>query len=176
MPLKVNQAGVIPIIFALSIMLFPGMIANFLGGSSITWVANFATALNQIFQNQIFYGSLYFLLVVAFTYFYTQVTFDPPAIAENLQKQGGFIPGVRPGQETAQFIAQIMNRVTLAGALFLGLVAILPMIVQAVTQITTFRFMIGGTAVLIVVSVVLETVRQVEAQLAMREYDTHFVR
>jgi len=171
LPLRVNQAGVIPIIFALSIMLFPGMMANFFSHSKIIWLAHLSTWLNNIFQNHIFYGSLYFILVVAFTYFYTEVTFDPKAISENLQKQGGFIPGIRPGQETAKYLARTMNRVTLAGALFLGVVAVLPNIVQAFTGVTNFSYMIGGTAVLIVVAVILETVRQVKAQMIMRQYE-----
>lgn len=168
LPLKVNQAGVIPIIFALSLVLFPGMIAGFLAGTDIPVLSGASAAVNSFLQNQVYYGVIYFLLVVGFTYFYTSITFDPKAISENLQRQGAFIPGVRPGEETRQFIARTMNRITLAGALFLGAVAVLPIIVQSFTGIAALT--IGGTAILIVVAVVLDTVRQIEAQIAMREY------
>lgn len=169
LPLRVNQAGVIPIIFALSIMLFPGVIANFLVGIRNQWVAAAAQWVISLFQEQLFYGVMYFVLVVVFTYFYTAVTFDPDNIAENVQKQGGFIPGIRPGKQTSQFLKFVLNRITLAGAVFLGLIAVLPLIVQAATGFTTLT--IGGTALLIVVSVVLETMKQIESQLTMREYE-----
>ncbi|HPN54330.1 MAG TPA: preprotein translocase subunit SecY [Candidatus Moranbacteria bacterium] len=169
LPLKVNQAGVIPIIFAMSIMLFPGMIASFLMGVSNQTVAHMATVVNNLFQNQWFYGSLYFILVVLFTYFYTAVVFDPNKIAENLQKQGGYIPGIRPGKTTADFLYKIMNRITLSGALFLGVIAVLPFIVQGLTNIQSLT--IGGTSILIVVSVVIETIKQIESQLVMRDYE-----
>ncbi len=168
LPLRVNQAGVIPIIFALSIMLFPGMIANFLSGVDNQFIANLAQGFGNLFENQIFYALVYFILVVLFTYFYTAVTFDPNAIADNVQKQGGFVPGIRPGENTAQYFHKILNRITLVGALFLGLIAIMPLIVRGVTGVATMT--IGGTAVLIVVSVVLETMKQVESQLVMRDY------
>lgn len=168
LPLRVNQAGVIPIIFALSIMLFPGVIANFLLGVNNAWVAAAAARVVGAFQNQLFYGLLYFVLVVAFTYFYTSVTFDPKQISENVQKQGGFIPGIRPGRQTTLFLQYVVNRITLTGAFFLGAIAVLPLILQAVTGLSTLT--IGGTALLIVVSVVLETMKQVESQLTMREY------
>ncbi len=171
LPLNVNPAGVIPIIFALSIMLFPGMVANFLIGSSKAWLASLAQSVNHLFQNQWFYGFLYFILVVLFTYFYTAVTFDPKKVAENLQKMGGFIPGIRPGKPTSDFLYYILNRVLLIGAVFLGTVAVLPSIVQGITGITSFGFLVGGTALLIVVSVALETVRQIDAQLTMRDYE-----
>ncbi|MEI7621405.1 MAG: preprotein translocase subunit SecY [Candidatus Moraniibacteriota bacterium] len=169
LPLRVNQAGVIPIIFAMSIMLFPGMIATFLTKASNQTVAHLATSVNNLFQNQIFYGSAYFVLIVAFTYFYTAVVFDPEKIAENLQKQGGYIPGIRPGKTTADYLYRIMNRITLAGALFLGAIAVLPFIVQGLTNISTLN--IGGTSILIVVSVVIETIKQIEGQLVMRDYE-----
>lgn len=171
LPLNINPAGVIPIIFALSIILFPSMIANFLAGVGGT-VGQIAQTIGIWFENPWVYGSLLFILVVLFTYFYTAVTFDPKAIATNLQKMGGFVPGIRPGESTASFMYYILNRVLLIGALFLGIVAILPSIVQAVTSVAGFRFLIGGTALLIVVSVVLETMRQIKAQLEMREYET----
>ncbi|OGZ34171.1 MAG: preprotein translocase subunit SecY [Candidatus Portnoybacteria bacterium RBG_19FT_COMBO_36_7] len=170
LPMNVNPAGVIPIIFALSIMLFPGMIGNFFANSSTPWIANAATFLRDIFeQGQIIYSVIYFVLVLLFTYFYTAVTFDPKNIAENLQKMGGFIPGIRPGKPTSDFLNFILNRVLLVGAIFLGLIAIAPNIVQGATGVTTFT--VGGTSILIVVAVVLETIRQVDSQLTMREYE-----
>lgn len=169
LPLRVNQAGVIPIIFALSIMLFPGVVANFFVAAQNETVAGLARSIVNAFQNQWFYGILYFVLVVAFTYFYTSVTFDPNNIAENVQKQGGFVPGIRPGKQTANYLKYVLNRITLAGAIFLGLIAILPLIVQGFTGLSTLT--IGGTALLIVVSVVLETMKQLESQLTMREYE-----
>ena len=171
LPLNVNPAGVIPIIFALSIMLFPGMLASFLGSSSIGWLAGFAQSVGRLFENAWFYGITYFILVVLFTYFYTAVTFDPKNVANNLQKMGGFIPGIRPGKPTSDFLYFILNRVLLFGAIFLGTVAVLPSIVQGATGITAFGFVIGGTALLIVVSVVLETIRQISSQLTMRDYE-----
>jgi preprotein translocase subunit SecY len=171
LPLNVNPAGVIPIIFALSILLFPGMIAGFLTGVS-GWVGNVASQVNTFFNNAWVHGILYFILVVIFTYFYTAVTFDPKAIAENLQKMGGFIPGVRPGESTQKFLKHILNRVLFTGAIFLALIAVLPNIVAGITGVTGFTFLIGGTSLLIIVSVVLDTFRQINAQLEMREYDT----
>jgi len=171
LPLNVNPAGVIPIIFALSIMIFPGMIANFLSGVE-GQVGNIAQNIGQLFENAWFYGILYFLLVCLFTYFYTAVTFDPKSIASNLQKMGGFVPGIRPGESTANFLYYILNRILLIGALFLGTIAVLPSVIGGATGITVFSFLIGGTALLIVVSVVLETMRQINAQLQMREYET----
>jgi len=170
LPLRVNQAGVIPIIFAMSIMLFPGMIANFLAQSQNTVVASFARSVGTFFQNQWIYAGLYFVLVVAFTYFYTAVVFDPHKISENLQKQGGYIPGIRPGTSTAEHLYFIINRVTLAGAIFLGVIAILPFAVQGFFNIGSM-VSIGGTSILIVVSVVIETVKQIEGQLVMRDYE-----
>jgi preprotein translocase subunit SecY len=168
LPMRVNNAGVIPIIFALSLLLFPGVIANFLAASSTGTIAAIATAVSNFVQDPFWYAALYFLLVVAFTYFYTAVTFDPKSIAENVQKQGGYIPGVRPGPSTAHFLNHLLNRVTLVGALFLGLIAILPNIVQGLTGVQAFA--IGGTSILIVVSVALEIMKQVDAQLSMYEY------
>lgn len=169
LPLRVNQAGVIPIIFAISIILFPGLIGSFLAGVPNSYLQDVSRFLIQLFNNQLFYGAIYFLLVFVFTYFYTAVTFDPQAIADNVQKQGGFILGMRPGRPTAEFLGKILNRITLAGALFLGAIAILPLIVQATLGIQALT--IGGTSLLIVVSVVLETMKQINAQLVMREYE-----
>ncbi|MBI2640777.1 MAG: preprotein translocase subunit SecY [Candidatus Sungbacteria bacterium] len=169
LPLRVNQAGVIPIIFAISIILFPGLIGSFLAGVPNPYVQSLSRFLIQIFNNQWAYGIVYFLLVFVFTYFYTAVTFDPKAIADNIQKQGGFILGIRPGRPTAEFLYSILNRITLAGGIFLGAVAVLPLLVQGVFGVQTLT--IGGTALLIVVSVALETMKQVDAQLVMREYE-----
>ena len=171
LPLNVNPAGVIPIIFALSILLFPSMVAGFFG-TVPGMVGDAANAVAAFFNNQWVNGIFYFILVIMFTYFYTAVTFNPQTIAENLQKMGGFIPGVRPGRSTSEFLKHILNRVLFTGALSLGLIAVLPNIVAGITEVTSFTFLIGGTSLLIIVSVVLETMRQINAQLQMREYDT----
>ncbi len=167
LPIRVNNAGVMPIIFALSIILFPQMIANFLGayGGATKTVADF---LNAFFANQWFYGASYFLLVFVFTYFYSAITFDPESMAVNLQKNGAFIPGVRPGKPTEEYVTKILTRLTLVGALFLGTVALLPIILKGLTGIATLA--IGGTSILIVVSVAIELVKQINAQISMREY------
>lgn len=171
LPLNVNPAGVIPIIFALSLMLFPTMIASFLGNAGGA-IGSIAQNIGAVFENIWIYCALYFILVCLFTYFYTAVTFDPKAISTNLQKMGGFIPGIRPGASTANFLYYILNRVLLIGALFLGTVAVMPSIVGGLTGVKSFSFLVGGTALLIVVAVVLETMRQIKAQLQMREYET----
>jgi preprotein translocase subunit SecY len=171
LPLQVNPAGVIPIIFALSLLTIPGMVASFLVGFGGV-LGSVAHSIQNFLVNPWAYGILYFLLVVMFTFFYTAVTFDPKSISTNLQKMGGFIPGVRPGISTSQFLSFILNRVLLIGALFLGSIAVMPSIVQGATGIGAFSFLLGGTALLIVVSVVLETMRQIRSQLQMREYDT----
>ncbi len=168
LPLRVNQAGVIPIIFALSLLLFPQMIANFLTSSTVTWVAKAASAVVTTLSNQWVYGSLYFVLVVMFTYFYTAITFEPHQIAKNLQERGAFIPGVRPGNNTAEYLGNIITRITFFGALFLGVIAVLPIIVQGLTGITALT--IGGTALLIAVSVILDLVKKIDAQTSIREY------
>ncbi|MGW8185381.1 MAG: preprotein translocase subunit SecY [Candidatus Moraniibacteriota bacterium] len=169
LPLRVNQAGVIPIIFAISIMLFPGLIANFFVNSDKETVAQVARFVSQLFQNQWFYGSAYFIMVVLFTYFYTAVVFDPNKISENLQKQGGYVPGVRPGNATADFLSRIINRITLSGSIFLGAIAVLPLIIQGFTGISALT--VGGTSILIAVSVVIEMVKQIEGQMVMRDYE-----
>jgi len=172
LPMNLNPAGVIPIIFAMSILLFPEMIANFLGGAA-GMVGSIAASVAVFLGNPWVRGTLYFLLVVLFTFFYTAVTFDPKAISANLQKMGGFVPGIRPGEPTAKFIHFILNRVLLIGALFLGTIAVMPSIVGGITRVeNVFQFFVGGTALLIVVSVVLETMKQINSQLQMREYDT----
>ncbi len=169
LPLRVNQAGVIPIIFAISVILFPPMIARFFQFATTPWIASAANFIVQLFANQIFYGIFYFLMVFVFTYFYTAVIFKPEQIAENIQKQGGFIPGIRPGRPTEEYLRLTMNKIILAGAIFLGLIAVLPIVVQNVTGIQTLA--IGGTSLLIVVAVVIETVKQIDSQLVMRDYE-----
>lgn len=170
LPLRLNAAGVIPIIFAVSLILLPTTFARFLENSDQVFLVNFADFLINTFNPQgIIYNLAYFLLVIGFTYFYTSVIFNPKKISDDLQKYGGFIPGVRPGSQTAQFLGKIVNRITFFGAAFLGLIAILPSIVQGVTGVTTI--LIGGTGILIVVSVVLETVKTFEAQLLTRSYE-----
>lgn len=169
LPLRVNQAGVIPIIFAISVILFPPLVAQFFTGASTAWIASAANWFIRVFQNQTFYAVSYFVLVFIFTYFYTAVVFQPQQIAENLQKQGGFIPGIRPGQPTAAYLNYTINRIIFAGALFLGIIAVLPLAVQRATGISTLA--VGGTSLLIVVSVVIETIQQIQAQLVMRDYE-----
>jgi len=169
LPMRVNQAGMIPIIFAISIVLFPSLIGQFMMRSSSTFFLGLGQFLIGLMQNQLFYGLSYFVLVVAFTYFYTSIIFHPKQIAEQLQKQGGFVPGIRPGIPTSQFLSNVSSRIMLAGALSLGLIAVLPIITQNVFRISTF--VIGGAAILIVVSVVLEVVKQIQAQISMHEYE-----
>ncbi len=168
LPLRVNQAGVIPIIFALSILLFPQMIVRFLANSANVIVQKISSAILAFLANQTFYGIAYFLLVFIFTYFYTAITFDPDSISKNLQRSGAFIPGVRPGVSTSQHIAKILFRLTMIGALFLSIIAVLPLIVKAATGISAVA--VGGTSLLIVVSVVIDLIKKVDAQISAREY------
>ena len=168
LPLRLNLAGVIPIIFAISLLLFPQMIIQFFSNSSNAILANIANGISSFLSNTLYYGIIYFLLVVVFTYFYTAVSFDPAKTAEDLQKSGAFIPGFRPGTATADYIGSVLGRVTFVGALFLGVVAILPIALQAATGINTLA--IGGTSLLIAVSVVIDFVKKIDAQLTMREY------
>jgi preprotein translocase subunit SecY len=160
----------IPLIFAVSIMVFPGLIAQFLAASDIEWLRNFAGELAGFLGPNTFqYNLLYFLLVVGFTYFYTMVIFQQQKIPENLQRQGAFIPGVRPGRNTQLYLQKVLNRITLIGALFLGVVAILPFIASRITGVNTL--LLGATSLLIVVGVAIDTMRQLEAQLMMRNYE-----
>ncbi|MFA6382875.1 MAG: preprotein translocase subunit SecY [Parcubacteria group bacterium] len=169
LPLRINQAGVIPIIFAMSILIFPVTIAKYFATSSSALVAKISSGIaNFLDPTHFVYWAIYFLMVVAFTYFYTAVVFDPHKISESLQKQGGYIPGIRPGKTTSEYLYKIINRITLSGAVFLGLIAILPYLVQTTTGLNVS---IGGTGLLIVVSVVIETVKQIESQLVMRDYE-----
>jgi len=152
-------------------MLFPGMIASFLAGSE-GMVGRIAQSVANFQNHRIAWGATYFFMVFAFTYFYTMVTFDPKSISNNLKKMGGFVPGIRPGESTSNFISYILHRVLFIGATFLGTVAIMPYIIQGTTGVTTFGFLVGGTSLLIVVAVVLDTIKQINAQLQMREYET----
>ncbi len=169
LPLKVNQAGVIPIIFAISILLFPQFFAQAVSIFSNDLSLKLIDFASYLFNNQYLYSALYFLMVVIFTYFYTAVTFDPKEISKNLQRAGGFITGIRPGDSTSGLLSKIISRLTLSGAIFLGLIAILPNLTRMVTGVTILT--IGGTALLIVVSVALETIKQINSQLVMREYE-----
>lgn len=168
LPLRLNQAGVVPIIFAISILLFPQLLGQLFATSSNVGLQSFARSMNALLANQWVYGGLYFFLVVMFTYFYTAVMFDPEKTADNLQKNGAFIPGFRPGLATAEYIGYVLARITLFGAVFLGLVAVLPVVVQAMTGLTAIQ--VGGTSLLIAVSVVLDLIKKVDAQLSMKEY------
>jgi len=170
LPLKINQAGVIPIIFAISLILLPSMIGNFLQGVPNPVLSKIAREMATVFSpGGVIYNLTYFFLVVGFTYFYTAVIFNPEKISEEIKKYGGFIPGIRPGAPTADYLNKILTRITLAGAIFLGLVAILPSLAQGLTGVATMT--LGGTGILIVVSVILETTKQLEAMLVMRSYE-----
>ncbi len=168
LPLRVNQAGVIPIIFAMSILLFPQMLFKYLITISHGIIFSVSDFMNNLIANQTFYAIAYFVLVFLFTYFYTAVTFDPDQISKNLQQNGAFIPGVRPGQPTSEYLGKVLTRITFVGALFLGVIAVLPLVIKSITNITSIA--IGGTAILIVVSVVIDLIKKIEAQVTMREY------
>ncbi len=168
LPIRLLQAGVIPIVFALSLLLIPQMAFRALAAVHVAFIANLSDWYNSFSANHLEYGIVYFVLVVLFTYFYTSITFEPKRVADNLQKSGAFVPGVRPGAETEKYIGQVVNRVTLPGALFLGLVAVIPFIVQDLTGVTTV--IVGGTALLIAVQLILDLVRKIDAQISLREY------
>lgn len=169
LPIRVNMAGVMPIIFAISVVLFPPMIAQFFLNARSAWIVSAAQWTIDFFNNQLIYGIIYFILVFGFTYFYTEVIFHPERIAENLQKQGAFIPGIRPGKHTEDYLSNITYKIIFFGALFLALIAILPLIMRYFTGVQALA--LGGTSLLIVVSVVIEIVKQIEAQLSMRDYE-----
>lgn len=168
LPIRLLQAGVIPIIFALSLLLLPQMIVTGLTAAGIAWGYSAQLWYQGFANNTVAYASTYFVLVVAFTYFYTAITFEPKRVADNLQKSGAFVPGVRPGRETETYIGNVVNRITLPGALFLGAVAVIPFIIEGITGITAI--LIGGTALLIAVQVLLDLVRKIDAQVSLREY------
>ncbi|MBU4348624.1 preprotein translocase subunit SecY [Patescibacteria group bacterium] len=169
LPLKVNQAGVIPIIFAISILLLPQFLAQASAFISPDFSLTFNNVVNSFLGNHAIYSLAYFLLVFAFTYFYTAITFDPSEISKNLQRSGGFIPGIRPGEPSATYLGKVINRITLFGALFLGLVAVLPNIMRIFTGVEALT--LGGAGLLIVVAVALEVKKQIDSQLAMRDYE-----
>ena len=169
LPLKINQAGMIPLIFAISVLLFPQFIAQAATVISSNLALKINAFVTSFLNNHLFYGIFYFALVFIFTYFYTAITFNPEEVAKNLQRGGGFVPGIRPGEATAKFFSNIVNRTTFFGATFLGLIAILPLIVQQFTKVQVLN--ISGTALLIVVAVALETMRQIDSQLTVREYE-----
>ncbi len=174
LPIRINQAGMIPIIFAVALISFPGILAQFLQNATSPWLQNFGSTLSVLFQpNTSMYLTLYFILVVAFTFFYVSITFNPNQVAENIQKRGGYIPGIRPGKQTSEYLGQISNRLTLFGAFFLGFIAILPLITQFFfrsTSIGAVPLLISGAGIIIIVGVVLELIRQINAQLVMHDY------
>jgi len=171
LPIRLNQAGVIPIIFAVSIILIPGMMGTFLSQTapSGSQIASIAKTVADLFNNTSFYSGAYFILVLLFSYIYTSIIFNPTKVADEIRKYGGFIPGIRPGKATADYLSFIVNRLTLVGGIFLGIVAIMPFIITEVTRVEAIAF--GGTGLLIVVSVILETAKQLESQLIMRSYE-----
>ena len=172
-PIRVNSAGMIPLIFAMSLVLFPGMIASYFAGP--VDAPNFANRIMDLFNPNaampmaLFYWGLYFVLVIAFAFFYTMVIFQQQDLSGTLQRQGGFVPGIRPGKNTATYFNQVITRVTLAGALFLAIVAIIPFLAREVTNVQVIQ--LSSMGLLIMVGVVLDTMKQVEAQLVMRRYE-----
>jgi preprotein translocase subunit SecY len=178
LPLKVNTAGVIPIIFAISIMTFPTILAGYFSGSTGTWYGKAAnwiqtnfTATSPNIASAIGYNALYFLFIFGFTYFYTSVVFVVEDVADNLRRYSSFIPGIRPGKPTAEYLAHVMNRITFAGAAFLGIITVfLPIVAASLTSIPRNQMQLGGTALLIVVGVALDTMKQLQTQLVMRQY------
>jgi preprotein translocase subunit SecY len=164
LPIPLNPAGVMPIIFALSLLTFPSTVAQFFSGKIAQTISGF-------FNNFIFHSIAYFILVFVFTFFYTWIVFEPKQLAENLQKFGGFVPGIRPGKQTQEYFSSVLNRILIFGAIFLGLIAISPQLVQTLTNVKAFSFLVGGTSLLIIVSVVLETVARLKSEIEMREYD-----
>lgn len=174
LPIRINQAGMIPIIFAVALVSFPGILGQFLVSAKTLWVRNLGESMMTIFQpNTITYMVVYFLLVVAFTFFYVSITFNPQQVAENIQKRGGYIPGIRPGTQTSEYLGQVSNRLTLFGALFLGLIAGLPVVIQFAFDragLGSVPLLISGAGIIIIVGVVLELIRQTNAQLVMHDY------
>lgn len=175
LPIPVNQAGMIPIIFAVSLLSLPPLAANFLQNARTQWVADLAKwTLANFTSNSAWYLGSYFVLIVAFTYFYVSVSFNPEQVAENVQKRSGFIPGIRPGKQTAEYLGGVSRRLTLLGALFIAIVAILPLSLQLFSKASfaqTIPVLVSGAGLIIIVGVVLELVRQVNAQLMMQDYE-----
>ncbi len=175
LPIRINQAGMVPIIFAVSLVTFPGIIAQFLQNAPQEWLKNTASFISTYFsQNGAPYLIAYFLLVIAFTFFYVNITFNPEQVAENIQKRGGYIPGIRPGKQTAEYLQKISDRLNLFGGLFIAFIAILPMILENISSSFSFGSVptiISGAGLIIIVGVVLELLRQVNAQLVMHDYN-----
>lgn len=169
LPIKANAAGVIPIIFSTSMLVIPGVVAQFLQTASSQKIKDISSAINVFLSNNLYYGILFFVLVFGFTFFYTSIIFQPKNMAENLQKQGGFIPGIRPGNQTADYLSSVIYKITFAGGFFLSIIAVFPFLMQSITGIRTLS--IGGTGILIIVSVTLEFVSQIKSNLIMRSYD-----
>jgi len=174
LPIKINQAGMIPIIFAVALVSFPGILGQFLINASSEWLRSLGATMTTLFQpNTITYLLVYFILVVAFTFFYVSITFNPEQVAENIQKRGGYIPGIRPGKQTSEYLGQVSSKLTLFGATFLGLIAIMPILTQFVFSSSgagSVSLLISGAGIIIIVGVVLELIRQINAQLVMHDY------
>ena len=168
LPMNINPAGVMPIIFALSILTLPGMVSSFMLGSEGR-MGEIAGSVNVFFQNPVVYNGFYFMLVFLFTFFYTMVVFDPDNVANNLRQSGGFIPGRRPGKPTSQYISYVLNRILPVGALFLAFIALAPSVIGNLTGVQSFQFLVGGTSLLILVNVILETYREIDSYLQVRE-------
>lgn len=169
LPMRLNMGGMIPIIFAIAMIVFPPLVAQFFLNARTQILRDLATKTLQLFGNQVFYGIVFFVLVFAFTYFYASVVFKPDTIAENLQKQGGFIPGIRPGVETQVYLTRVKNRLLLTGATFLSVIAVLPIIVQEITG--SQNLVVGGSSVIILVGVIVDMMKQIDSQVSMREYE-----
>jgi preprotein translocase subunit SecY len=167
-PIKVNMAGVIPVIFASSLLYLPALVAQFRRNSGDAWVA--WVERNLVRGDHPIYIASYFLLIVFFTYFYVAITFNPDEVAENMKKYGGFIPGIRAGRPTAEYLDYVLTRITLPGAAYLGLISLIPLIALILVNANQ-NFPFGGTSILIVVGVGLETVKQIESQLQQRHYE-----
>lgn len=178
LPIRINQAGMIPIIFAVALVSFPGIIAQFMQNATTPWLRDFSATLNVLFQpDTITYFVTYFLLIIAFAYFYVSITFNPKEVAENIQKRGGYVPGIRPGTQTADYLHNISTKLTLFGATFIALVAVIPIILQYIFQsasLGSIPMLISGAGMIIIVGVVLELIRQVNAQLAMHDYQKFY--
>ena len=178
LPIKINQAGMIPIIFAVALISFPAIIGQFLTNAKSMWLRDFGTMLTSVFQPcTTAYLIAYFLFVVAFTFFYVSITFNPIQVAENIQKRGGYIPGIRPGTQTSDYLAGVSNKLTLFGAFFLGFIALLPIFLQFVfssTALGSVPLLISGAGIIIIVGVVLDLIRQVNAQLVMHDYNKFY--
>jgi preprotein translocase subunit SecY len=169
LPMRLNMGGMIPIIFAIAMIVFPPLVAQFFLNARTQVLRDIAAKTLVLFGNQLFYGVIFFTLVFAFTYFYASVVFKSDTIAENLQKQGGFIPGIRPGVETQVYLERVKNRLLLTGATFLAVIAVLPIIVQQITG--SQNLVVGGSSVIILVGVIVDMMKQIDSQISLREYE-----